>query len=385
MKKHLISCLSLLLAIAATVLAVSCKEHNKDDEPAKAAETVIMFFPYSGLESSIKQNIDSFKKAIITRGGLGKSRAVVFQTIANGRAHLYEIKYENGVCTDHTIESNISISFDSNDQQQVTADIQRMLSVIRQQAEAEKYSLIIGCHGTAWLPAGTYSLSELNSRAFGTGTTNFQIDNSSLVTALLNEGMHLNYILFDACFMSNIETVYEYREVCDYFISSPTEILAYGMPYEIMGDALLNHNYHEAVKQYYEFYSNKSTPYGTISVTDCRYIEEMAKVIKEIRQSANATIDIEEIQRMEGISSTVFFDFADYINMVCTDNTLRSEFNNTMRLLVPYKYHTPSFYSVFGKKAIEIDSFCGLNTSEPTQHSSLTETVKQTAWYNATH
>ena len=384
MKKIFISCISLLLLTTAAILAVSCKEHNDDDDTSKAAETVIMFFPYSSLESSITKNIEAFKKAIVSRGGLGRSRVVVFQTISNGNARMYEIKYDNGMCTDHIIETDIAITFHSNDQQQVTSDIQRILSIVKQHAEAESYSLISGCHGNAWLPAGTYNLNELNSRAFGTSTTNFQIDNSSVVTALLNEGMHLRYILFDACFMSNIETIFEYQEVCDYYISSPTEILAYGMPYDVMGDALLKHNYDEAAKKYHEFYSATSTPYATISVVDCRHISDMVNVMNRIYESADVLTDVSTLQPMEGMKPTVFFDFADYVNTLCTDDALRNEFNSTLQALVPYKYHTPSFYSVFNKKFIAVNSYCGLNTSEPTQHPALLEAIRQTPWHIAT-
>lgn len=386
MKTFIIKLLSLLIILTVSFTIFSCSDNNNDEPvPQKHTETLLLLFPYSGLENSISQNIDNFKQAIISRGGLGRKSMIVFQATSDGKARIYEIEYANGACTERIIEDNVSISFTSNDQIQITQDIQRILRIVKAEASAESYSLIIGSHGTAWLPAGVYSLSALNSRAFGTGTQDYQIDNSSLITALLNEGIHLNYILFDACFMANIETIYEYHEVCDYFISSPTEILAYGMPYEIMGNALLNNNYNEAAKQYYEFYSNRSAPYGTISVTDCRYMDDMASIMKQINQSASTTAEISGIQPMEGISSTVFYDFADYVNKICTDNALRSEFNNTMQLLVPYKYHTPTFYSVFGKKAIKVESFCGLNISEPTQHSSLTDAVRQTAWYAATH
>ena len=42
---------------------------------------------------------------------------------------------------------------------------------------------------------------------------------------------HFDFILFDACYMGTIEVAYELKDVCDYIICSPTEILSDGFPY----------------------------------------------------------------------------------------------------------------------------------------------------------
>ena len=41
-----------------------------------------------------------------------------------------------------------------------------------------------------------------------------------------------DYLLFDACFMANIETLYDLRECTDYVIAAPCEIMGEGFPYE---------------------------------------------------------------------------------------------------------------------------------------------------------
>lgn len=39
-------------------------------------------------------------------------------------------------------------------------------------------------------------------------------------------------LVFDTCFMSSIEVLYEMRNSFDYIVSSPTEVLATGFPYK---------------------------------------------------------------------------------------------------------------------------------------------------------
>lgn len=42
-----------------------------------------------------------------------------------------------------------------------------------------------------------------------------------------------DFIWFDACYMSGIETAYELRDKCDTFVAYPTEVYTPGMPYNL--------------------------------------------------------------------------------------------------------------------------------------------------------
>ena len=107
--------------------------------------------------------------------------------------------------------------------------------------------------------------------------------------------------------------------------------------------------------------------------------------MKKVNFSLDATVHVEasSLQRMDGYDPTVFVDFEDYVYHL-TDNTQwLSEFDNLMTVVIPYKRNTPTYYSALGGE-ISIGKFCGITTSEPSEHS-LMSAYKKTSWYMATH
>ena len=186
--------------------------------------------------------------------------------------------------------------------------------------------------------------------------------------------------------MSNIETAYELKNVTKYLIASTSEIMSYGMPYSKIGIALLNNNYEEIVNGFYTFYSSFIPPCGTIGVTDCREIETMVAIMHEINMAyPNGLDDTSDIQTLDGLSPTVFFDFGDYVAHLCKDQSLLSAFNEQLSRLIPYKAHTETYYSNYTKHTIPIKTFSGITISDPTKNNSVKADAINTKWYKTTH
>ena len=93
---------------------------------------------------------------------------------------------------------------------------------------AEGYGLIYWSHADGWIPYG-----QASTRWVGQDKTggDHRMNISQLVT-LLEEVPHLDFLMFDACFMSSVEVAYELRSFTDYYIGSPTENPGPGAPYE---------------------------------------------------------------------------------------------------------------------------------------------------------
>ena len=130
---------------------------------------------------------------------------------------------------------------------------------------------------TRWLGGDAYqtNISEFDKGIEDSGIGKFQ------------------YILFDDCNMTGIEVAYELRNATHHIIGSPTEIMAYGMPYKLMWNELskVNPNYRNICNTFINFYSNYTYngspyPYGTISVIDCSQVEGMVNIMKEINASS---------------------------------------------------------------------------------------------------
>ena len=128
----------------------------------------------------------------------------------------------------------------------------------------------------------------------------------------------MEYILFDDCYMSSLEAAYDLRHVTRHLIACPTEIMVYGMPYSHIGEYLLAEK-SRLQRHLSDFLINSIpvqhiTPTGTIAVTDCSRLDELALLMKDIH--SRYSLDDSQtasIQRMDGYSPVIFYDFGDYV------------------------------------------------------------------------
>ena len=109
--------------------------------------------------------------------------------------------------------------------------------------------MMIGSHGVGWIYTGSTSRSMLHSieadrarnkmlglpitrqtRYFGGSDIQMNIDD--LAEGIRNSNMHhLQFLLFDDCYMANIETALRVEKCYRLSYRCPTEIMGHGMPY----------------------------------------------------------------------------------------------------------------------------------------------------------
>lgn len=389
---------SLLVLLTPSVF-LSC-DNDSTDEPdnnsSKYKQTVLMYMPWSGgsIYSYFLQNISSFETAIRNNKGFDGNALVVFISESETKSHLINIKYNDGECYRDTIRS---FYFDECDYT-TSAGIASVINNAIKIAPAKTYALAIGSHGMGWLPVG----SDISTRArmsammnpnvyltryFGhSSDSNYQTDISTLADGIKKTDLRMEYIMFDDCYMSNIETAYELKDVTDYLIASTCEIMIDGMPYSEIGMDLLKNNYKNICDGFYSFYSNYSMPCGTIGVTDCNEVERMAEIMKEINTVYPLGVEsVDDIQDLDGYNTTVFFDFGDYVSHLCKDEYLLNLFKTQLDRLVPYKANTETYYSMLTQQQTRIKTFSGLTVSDPTENKGLTDALSTTSWYKATH
>lgn len=394
--KQYIPILSFLLAL----LLPSCHEDEPPTTPDPTDKTLILYFPWSSdLSFWISGNITDIEHAIEERKGLNGERVLMYRAVSEDSASLCEISYNKmrGYCEQVPLKSYKQLSATT------PTGIAAILSDIRQAAPAGTYAMVVGCHGMGWIPVGSDN-SEMKSqsitwkstqhsqipmtRYFGGLTPEFQTDISSLAKGIADAGMKMEYILFDDCYMSSVEVAYELRHATDHLIACPTEIMAYGMPYQEITAHLLGGkpNYKAICDEFYDFYTSYAFPYGTIAVTDCRELDELALIMREI--NSRYTLMPEDtltLQRMDGLQKTLFFDLGDYVDHLCaSDPTLLKAFRDQLQLAVPYSTHTDQFFSTFTNRYNDITSYSGLTTSAPSRNAAAAK-WQQTSWYKATH
>ena len=377
----------------------SCTE--EEDGPVPTEKTLFMYFPWSNnLTGYFRDNVADMETAI-SRRGLRGERVLVFFSTSSDEAELYEITCRNGKC-ERTVLKNYTAPAIT------TAEgITSILNDVKRFAPAPTYAMTIGCHGMGWVPveAGRSRVaSDFKyhwetedgplTRFFGGTVEDYQTNVTTLAEAIANAGMHMDFILFDDCYMATVEVAYDLRHVTDCLIASTCEMMAVGMPYDVIGGYLLESDYQSVCDGFYDFYSVYSTPCGTLSVTDCSQLDTMAELMREINSRYTYTGRAEdELQDLDGYRPTIFYDFADYVRHLCKDDALLAEYEALLARTVIYEVHTDEYFTVLssagtdGRGTYPIYTTCGLTISDPsTGHPKATVTQKEnTAWWKATH
>lgn len=384
MKKHII-----LSILSLTFVFFSCGKYKTP--PVYTEQTVFLYMPWSDLYGYFKKNIEDIESALMMKES-ESTRFVCFLASSQTEATLFEMRYfrKNFIKTELK-KYNVG-TFTTSD------GIRSIIDTVKYHAPSSKYSMIISSHGQGWLPttAGKPKKLILNknntetywqTRYFGCSNSNFQINIPTFVDAIKQSNTFFEYILFDACYMSNIEVAYDLKDVADYLIASPNEIMGYGFPYALMGEYLLDDvNYEAIVDEYYNFYLRYAKPCGTIAVTDLSLVDGMADIMKEINQSFDTSeIQNNKIQSMDGYNSTIYYDMGDYLDNLCDNSIIATKANEYLKKLIPYSAHTKTFFvGGFVQKEININKYSGITISDNST-SKYAAKKNETDWYKATH
>lgn len=262
------------------------------------------------------------------------------------------------------------------------AVMKQVLQDIKELYPAESYGLILWSHATGWIPPGQ---GAVKVKSFGNdnGST---MDIKDLKDALPNQ---LDFILFDACSMASVEVLYEIRDKAKYFISSPGEVIANGMPYRVLTNDLFSSDpqtYQVIAKKYYDHYNQQSDLMrsATISIVDGRQLSTLAEASKQLLttfQSPYVDFKRSAIQRMDFDrigNPLIAFDYEDFIVSnfgSISSQTLTKQLTKT----ILFKANTPFF------NGIEIKTNCGISCyiPNPENEGPLHTYYRTLAWYKA--
>lgn len=396
--------------IITCLLLSSCSKDDPNNDNPDSQHTVLLFMPWTGdatnnhgLYSSFIQNLNSIEQAVIDNKGYA-GHLIVFLSTSASESQLYEIVYDNGNIRRNTIKTYTDTSYTT------ASGLAQVLNDVKATTRSSSFSMIIGGHGSGWTYAADWEQSSHAAKAaphstahddeaspypttrfFGSHLPNeYAIDIETLAKGISQTGITLQYLLFDNCYMANIETAYELRHVTNWLIASTSEIISIGMPYSSMWSNLSasDPSYKNIVDSYYDFYSSYSTPCGSLSAIDCRQMDDLASMMRDINSRYTITDAItDSIQVLDGYKSAMFYDLGDYVDHLCTDSTLLDEFHTLLKRAVPYASTTNTLYSYIYDRPtyITVNTFCGITISDPSQNQIAANGKTRTAWWKATH
>lgn len=413
----------------------SCSDEAFDVDSVNK-QTILVFMPWTGDNSNtglthyLKNNLDSIRRGIIDNKGLNNTRVMVFFSENASSSKLYDFQYDASQRTVNPVEVK---TYEGNSYNSAEG-FASILDDVRQQAEALNYSLIIGAHGCGWTYASDWTnypnnaklypgfdgistqekpstqtsdaipdvdtpfsfgenLNAPLTRFFGSvSLSTAKMDIETLAEGIRLSGLKMQYILFDACYMGNVEVAYELKDVTNYMIASSSEILASGIPYHSIWRSLNSSapSYSSIVSGVVNYYKNTKSPYCNLAAIDCRQIDALAAVMKKINQSSSldASISLESLQPLDGFRPSLSYDLNVYVDSLHPNAILKDEFTNQLRKTVKSSANTDyaitSLYYRNGE-TFEVKNYCGLSISDPSQHPVAIKGREKTGWWRATH
>lgn len=403
--------------LLAVLLLGSCEKEPRSGyhPPVLAERTVLLYMPGRDLEERgryYSRNIEAVCAAVSASVPGDGRMLVCYQPVDHASAVLLELYYDTVKRRCRSRELKTYADFDAGS----AACVAQLFADVGTAAPARRYGLIIGCHGKAWVPAsgGTvpYSLrpdaadhsgvwtpapGAKVTRSFG--DAGHELDIEELAEALEGLDFRFDYLLFDDCFMSNIETLYDLRRAVDCVVASPCEIMGAGFPY----DRIVPHLFAPGsstraaltavCRAFWYFYEYdwdtvpRNERSGCITLAVLSELDALAERMRRVVDAGEQAFDVGQLQVYKGGTHPVFYDLGQYVALRCGDAAAAADFRAQLDRAFPpaSRLHTAEFYSAYNRCLNPIDAavYTGVTTSEPA--SVFTTEHRRTAWYRDTH
>lgn len=355
-------------------LLMAC--HHSDEVEPRASRTVLVYMAGdNSLDTYVEKNIQAMMKGLTDFNG----NFIIYTDGYYDVPALLQLSYEHGKAVKRIIETYPEEDSASPE------TLSKVIRKTRQLFPSDSYGLVLWSHGMGWFPVNYYfpgsRLFRLNRK---NPMTKFWATDDNPVNRPGGRGMQLEelaqalprdfaFILFDACFMGEIEVVYQLRNCAEYIIASPAEVIADGFPYQEIVPLLWGgeNEYKQICQKFRNYYQNLDAEgaykSATVSLVKTSALEDLAGVTREILQGRAkevAGLPIGSVWRYPLIEATtkVFFDFGDYIRIVATDRQYEA-FRTHLDRAVIYKAITEKFNNI----EIDADKYSGLSAYIPLQ------------------
>lgn len=291
---------------------------------------------------------------------------IVFIKTNSSNSYLIKIKkdYSSKIVSDTVkIYEDINSSI-PNFMQQVIHDSRKLYP-------SKSYGLILWSHASSWYPSTNYL-----TKSFG-DDRGYDVDILELKNILPKD---FYFIIFDACSMASIETIYELKDNAKYIIASPTEVLSTSYPYE----AIVPYFYGNVpelkmiCKKFIDYYHNLEGAFSsaTVSLINTSYLAELAQNTKILLDKVpNKQIVSDNVQRLDFSVTTKVeaYDFSDLF----LKNFSEEEYSKILKSLnnvIEFKGNTNFFLNN------PIKTFCGLSCYIPKKNDSYEFYYKLLNW-----
>lgn len=433
-----------ILLLPALVLLASCHKDDPSmpDAPNHYGRTVMMYMAMQNSLGSSKYHQADSAEIVQAMEYIPKNDRMLLFIDDAKKPRLYELSQELAQKDPRTgmpFGPKLIKEWSQDISSASAATVTEVLEYMRKNYDSDSYGLIMGSHATGWLPAD-FSTSSNNSnrrKTFGidvgpdgvmandkgvAGSVADQIEIDDLASAIMKSGVKLDFLLFDACLMQNIEVDYALRSVTDYIIASPISISAEGAYYtDLVRSGLFTADVADVARVYVSYYQGKgSIPctdvYGTvISCVRTEALERFATLMRSMlhdvtMKMGNGETDMVEVLKRADMSQAFYYqayhknfyyrphnyDIISVMEALGVDAIQMRELRMALSELVPFRGATDSYWIGPGYYTMQTmpanpDDWCGVSMFVPQEIYSrnasvcnfgdLNEAFKQTQWY----
>lgn len=218
-----------------------------------------------------------------------------------------------------------------------------------------------------------------------------------LLAAAIPDRM-FDMIWFDCCYMSSIEVAYQFRNKCNTFVAYPTEIMAEGLPYNLVIPKIAGATPDRcaAAKALYDYYTGKQSPEPvTVAVMDMGKIEDVATAAGEIFSLGSVRPSVTDMQNYSRFYSTPYYDFGQYLReyaeanvSVASEEKVEASVKALSDALSGFIIYSAASYGDFNypvAKPILKENFSGISIHPYMGVNSVRENFyRKLDWYSAT-
>jgi hypothetical protein len=423
----------------------------------------VLYFLFASLQACIKGEVDESPKRTVLfyigtdsngldNGSMGDEPRIAIDAIragwipGKGEMLIYADQTNRPPCLMRISESKDANGLHRIDTIQVFSEessadatvLNRIINRVTRDFPADSYGMIFFSHASGWLPEGMLNnprssatghsvvaqsdtnrataLSEPRSLVIDRGDgTSREMSYQAFATAIPDK--QFDFIIFEACFMADVVSLYELRNKTEYVMASAAEIVSPGLTplYKnnimrlfdtktsastvVSGFAQI---YVDYVKSTYPDEANvfRSATMSVIKMSEMQNLATSVKTALNGVKLNESTLQVDNIQRFDRPNKLIFsghrrnryFDLGHVIENLASashdaafraqlDKTVIWKGNTNRFLLANYANGTPNF-SVYDGFFIEHHS--GLSTYiEQTVYPELNSAYQNSAWFRA--
>lgn len=332
------------------LLLISCG--GKPPAPIPKPNPKRTILVYVGGDNNLSSEVKDTKEALLyawnpkTMGNL-----LLFADSYKGVPVLIQIKQKNN----KNVADTVKIYKNTNSAD--AALLKEVIADMKKIAPSHSYGMSLFSHATGWLPPGAFTNPERWGTSKNTRSIfvdgNDEMEYADFVDAIPENTF--DFMVFDMCFMSSVETIYPLRKKTPYMVVSAAEILSPGfIPILKNNLGLLYETKPKLIdfaKEFFHYFTNLNGQYrsATISVIKTDEIEALADMSKKILANGS-TFVLNNIQFFDRNGAPhLFFDYGNYMNEIAT-YTQFTELEAQLKKLILYKQNTDILINIDIKK-----------------------------------